>query len=133
MTDCIDVVPQRFEQCTEESLAAAAWNCGDSRLQRQRRPNEFGFALAPSTQSGVEPTRKDDRQQGRSDVGAIVDVLVLGPAFAATATNHPNWINVEHDCCRAGLLRRFRIEDRRVPKWELPRVDVVRVLVEEEP
>ena len=63
----------------------------------------------------------------------VVDVLVLRSSLAATTADHSDRVDVEQHRRSAGLLSRFRVEDRRVAKRELPRVDVLRVLVEQKP
>ena len=133
MTSRLDCIPERLEQRAEERFASAAGNGRESRLERQFRGSEIGFPLASTTQSRVEPTRKDDREQRRCDVRPVVDVLVLSAAFATAAPDHSDWIDVEENCRRAGFFARLRIEDGRVAEREFPRVDILRVLVQQEP
>ena len=79
--------------------------------------------------------QRESTTESRDDAtyGPIVDVLVLGAALAAAATDHSDRIDVEQDAPLCTLPRRLWVEDRRVAKWELPRVYVLRVLVEQEP
>src|SRR5512138_545828 len=126
----LDLVAERLEERAEESLAAAAGNRCDASFQRQRRCSELRLALTPSAEGRVEPAGEDDREQRRGDVRPIVHVLVLGAAFAATAADHADRIDIEQDRGLAGVLRRFRVEDGGAAEWELPCVDVVRVFVE---
>ena len=106
MTGRFDRVAERLE-LREERFAASAGHSRESCFQRQLRRSEFGFLLASTAQSGVEPTREDNREQRRCDVRPVVDVLVLRAALAAAPTNHPNRIDVQQYGRRAGLFIRL--------------------------
>src|SRR5262245_19997604 len=127
-----DLVAERLEQPPEESLAATAGDRCEPRFEWQCRLNQFGLELASSTQGGVEPTGEHDREQRRSDVRAIVDVLVLCARLSAATAHHTDGIDVEQYARGARILASLRIEDRRGSEWELPGVDVLRVLVQQE-
>ena len=127
-----DRVAERLEQRSEESFAAAAGDSRETGLERQLGRHEVGLPLTSTAQGGVEPARKHNREQRRGDVRPVVDVLVLRAALAATASDHTHRIDVEQHGRRAGLISRLRVEDRRVAKRELPRVHMLRVLVEQE-
>ena len=90
-----DRVAERLEQRAEERFAAAAGNRCEPCLERQLCGREVGRPLASAAKCGVEPTRKDDREQRRGDVRPIVDVLILGAALAAAATDHSDRVDIE--------------------------------------
>src|SRR5690349_16050268 len=132
MSSRFDRIAERLEQRAEELFAAAARNRRESRLERQLGGREVRLPLASAGKCGVEPTRQHDREQRRCDVRPVVDVLVLRAAFAAAASNHSDWINVEENGGGARFLTRLRVEDRRVAKRELPRVHMLGMLVQQE-
>ena len=128
-----DRVAERFEQRTQEPFAATAGDGCKTCLQGQLGRRKLGFALASPGKGGIEPAGKHNREQRRGDVRAVVDVLVLGTALAATATDDSDRVHVEENRCRAAVVRRLRVEDCGVTERELASVHVLRVLVEQEP
>ena len=132
VTRRFDRVAERLEQRAEKRLAAAAGNSRKTCFERQLSRHEVGLPLTSTTQGGIEPAREHHREQRRRDVRPVVDVLVLSAALAAAATDHSDRIDVEQHGRRAGLLSRLRVEDRRVAERELPRVHVLRMLVQQE-
>jgi hypothetical protein len=56
----------------------------------------------------------------------------LGASLAAAAADHPDSVDIEQDRGRARVLRRLGIENGGVPERERSRVDVFRMLVEQE-
>jgi hypothetical protein len=58
--------------------------------------------------------------------------LIFSATLAAATTDHSDRVHVEQDGRRAGVVGRLRIEDRGVAERELPRVDMLRVLVQQE-
>ena len=132
VTGRFDRIAERLEQRAEERLAAAAGHSRETCFERQLGRRELGFLLASAAQGGVEPARKHDREQRRGDVRPVVDVLVLSAALAAAATDHSDRVDVEQHGRRAGRLGRLRVEHCRVAERELPRVHMLRMLVQQE-
>jgi hypothetical protein len=132
MTDRLDRIAERFEQRAEKRLSAAAGYSRKSCFEGQLSRNEVGLPLTPTTQGGIEPTRKHNREQRRGHVRPIVDVLILGAALAAAASDDSDRIDVKENGRRARFLVRLRVENRRVAERELPRVHMLRMLVQQE-
>jgi hypothetical protein len=116
----------------EGMLRTAAGNSCKTCFQGQLGRREVGFPLASTGQGGVEPARKYNREQRRRDVRSIVDVLILSTAFAATATDHSDRVDVEQNGRGTGVVRSLRVEDRGVTERELPCMHTVRMLVQQE-
>ena len=110
MTDRFDRIAERLEQRAEKRLSAAARDRRKTGFERQLSRHEVGLPLTSTTQGGIEPTREHHREQRRCNVRPVIDVLVLGAALAAAATNHTDRIDVEENGRRARFLARLRVE-----------------------
>ena len=129
----LDRVAERLEQRAEECLAAAAGNSREPRFERQLDRRKVGLPLASTAQRGVEPARKHDREQRRRDVRPVVDVLILGTALARRGhgPSRPDRRRAARPPCRRSSVA-SGIEDRGAAERKLPRVHVLRVLVQQE-
>jgi hypothetical protein len=94
------LIPQRFEQSTQEFFAAATRQYGNSRSKREWNGYEFRAIFAVSRQRGIENTSDGDTYEGRSHVGAVVHALIKHSTFTGRSTSSPdesNRINIQQE------------------------------------
>ena len=137
----VELVAGRFDRHSREARTMPRRNVSPPRQGTAARRassgsvsrHEVGLPLASTPERGIEPARKHDREQRRRDVRSVVDVLIFERPLAAAATDHADRVDVEQYGRRAAVLSRLRVEDRRVAERKLSRVDVLRMLVQQEP
>lgn len=132
----LHLVAQGLEQSAKERLASLAGQHRQPCLQRNVACRKLGTFLAGPGHGRGEDAGQGDAQEGRRDVGPIIDVLLEGAAFSrrTLATPHqPNRIDVQHQRRGAAPRRTFGIEDMRFAEGELELLRPIRVLVKQIP
>src|SRR5438874_11556063 len=92
-----NLIPQRFEQSTQEFFAATTRQDGESRSKREWNGYEFRAIFAVSRQRGIENPSDGDTHEGRSHVGAVVYILIEHSTLAGRSASSPdesNWVNI---------------------------------------
>ena len=107
-------VAEQLEEAVEQVFTTSAWNDCQGCLQRQRRLDELLPLLAPAVHGRREELVQRDAQERRSDVRAVVDLLV--ERALAAAPDQTDWVNVQQDADLAPLLLGDRIEDMHGPE-----------------
>src|SRR4029079_4121168 len=113
MMFCSDLIAERLKQSTQERLTATAGQYCNTCGERQGRGYEFRATLTCACPRRVENPRDGDTHEGRSDVGAIINVLIQHSTFAcrpSSSTNETDRINVEQKCSRAAARGSFGVK-----------------------
>src|SRR5712691_2533779 len=125
------LVTERLEQTAQEVFAAPARQNRDARLQRDCLLCEFRPVLAAPAEGRAEHASDGDAQEGRSDVGPVVHILLQRAGLAGWAlppAHEPYGVHLQHQRGRAAFRRRLRIEDVGLAEGEIERVQPRRVL-----
>src|SRR5207253_169544 len=109
-----DLVAERLEERTQESLAAPARQHRDPRLQGDRLLCELRPVLAAPAERRAEHASDGDTQERRCYVGPIVHVLLERAAFPGRPlppTHEVYWVHFQHQRGCAALCGRLWVED----------------------
>ena len=96
--------------------------------------SKFLAFFAPAGHRGSEGPGNGNTQERRRHVRSVVNVFLHGVGFTAWATSvahQTNRIDLQKQCSSAALGRAFWVENVRLPKNLLKRVDAERALMEQ--
>ena len=128
----LDLVAERLEQAAKKRLAAAAGHRRESRLERQLGRASSGFRSHRPPSAELNHRASTTESSEDATYGRSLTYWSSAPPLPPRPRTIPTGSTSSRTAAVQTVLGRLRVEDRRVAERELPRVHVLRMLVQQE-